>query len=326
MTTKRVTTDWQPRATFDVQRRRATLLAEVRRFFVGRGFLEVETPIIMPVGVTEPNLHNLTTRLQTPDGGNQSDYFLQTSPEYAMKRLLAMGSGPIFQIAKAFRDREIGKLHNSEFTLLEWYRPGYDHRGLMNEVEEFIRQIGNWPSAERYSYADVFEAFTDFNPHTVSDEDLRKWVATRGLLVDSESASRDDLLDLVLSVEIAPSLGNEALCFVYDYPASQAALARFSDTSPIVAERFELFINGIEVANGFHELTDASEQRRRFEADNRRRLERELVDIPLDEDLLAALQHGLPECAGVAVGLDRLLMLLTGCTDIADVLAFPLSS
>jgi lysyl-tRNA synthetase class 2 len=315
--------EWRPRASLDVQRRRAALYNDIREFFNRRDFLEVETPLLAGAGVTEPNLRNLTTQLDSGPCAGGSRAYLQTSPEYAMKRMLAAGSGAIFQICKAFRDEELGALHQPEFTMLEWYRPGFDHRQLMDEVDEFLQGTAGFPQSERRSYAEVFSMFADFDPHAISDAALRARVAERGMLEDAEHASRDDLLDLVLSVEIAPGLGNERPCFVYDYPVSQAALARLSEGPGQVAQRFELFVNGLELANGFYELTDAEEQRRRFEADNRRRRDRNLAEVPIDAHLLAALEHGLPDCSGVALGLDRLLMLLTGSADIADVLVFP---
>lgn len=299
-----------PEPTPDRLRARAELLADLRAFFAQRDVLEVETPLLSRSTVTDPAL------APVPCG----DRWLQTSPEYAMKRLLAEGAGPIFQVCKAFRAGEAGPRHNPEFTLLEWYRPGFDLRQLMEEVAELVcGALGDKP-VKYLSYRELFEAVLDLDPHLATTAELESCARLR---VDyaGGAESRDTWLDLLLSHVIQPSLAG--MVFVFDYPASQAALARRRRDGDVeVAERFELFVDGVELANGYLELTDPAEQRRRFEADNAVLAARGEAPRPLDEQLLAALAAGLPDCAGVALGLDRLLMLKLGADSLADVLAF----
>lgn len=311
--------DWQPSASLAALRARAELLARVRAFFATRGVLEVETPLLCSSGITDPAIEPLTV-----DRGDSlsSPRYLQTSPEYAMKRLLAAGSGPIYQIARAFRDGEAGSRHNPEFSLLEWYRPGLDHHQLMAEVAELlIHCLGPRP-IEYHAYRALFRAELGLDPLTASQQELER-VARSAIDVGALSGDRDMWLDLLMSHRIEPALAGRGLCFVYDYPASQAALARIEekDGQP-VAQRFELYVDGVELANGYCELTDADEQRQRFLADNERRRQRGQPRRPLDELLLAALAAGMPACSGVALGFDRLLMLASGEGDIRQVLAF----
>jgi lysyl-tRNA synthetase class 2 len=291
-------------------RARADMLRQLRAFFADRGVLEVETPLLSRSTVTDPALTPI------PCG----DRWLQTSPEYAMKRLLAAGSGPIYQVCKAFRSGEAGRRHNPEFTLLEWYRPGFSLRALMEEVAALVCTVlGNRPVAFA-SYRELFRERLGLDPHLATSAELEACVRDR-LEYSGGEESRDTWLDLLVSHLVAPTL--EDLVFVFDYPASQAALARLRREGDVdVAERFELFVDGVEIANGYHELTDAAEQRRRFEADNAVLRARGEPARPLDEALLEALEAGLPDCAGVALGLDRLLMLLTGEDRLAEVLAF----
>jgi lysyl-tRNA synthetase class 2 len=322
--------DWRPSATLDALQLRATLLARLRGYFAGQGVLEVETPLLASAGATDPHIPSFTLADTEPSPGRHGEArrYLNTSPEFAMKRLLAAGVGPIYQVCKAFRRGEQGRHHNPEFTLLEWYRPGFDDHRLMQDVAallgvlaEGIRELG---SVEYLSYQDCFQQQLGLNPHTATAQALRDCAQRRGLpevcgLADED---RDGWLDLLMSHSIQPQLGRGHPCFVYDYPASQAALARVRPGDPAVAERFELFIDGIELANGFHELQDADEQRARFEADLAQRRAEGLETVTIDERLLAALEAGLPACAGVALGLDRLQMVLTGETQLRDVLAF----
>jgi lysyl-tRNA synthetase class 2 len=312
--------DWQPTATFESLRVRAGTLASIRRFFADRGVLEVETPALSAAAVTDLHLHSVACRLDLDDRRTR---FLQTSPEYAMKRLLAAGSGPIYQICKVFRDGERGRRHNPEFTMLEWYRPGFDHHRLMDEVEELLQAVLGVAAGERISYADAFRRHAGVDPHAASDGELRSRVVALGVAGVAE-LDRDDLLNLLLSHVVEPHLGSGRPSFLFDYPASQAALARVRPGNPPVAERFEVFLDGLELANGFHELADPGEQRRRFEADLVERRRHGLPEVPVDERLLAALASGLPDCAGVALGVDRLVMLKIGSRDIADVIAFPI--
>jgi lysyl-tRNA synthetase class 2 len=283
-----------------------------------RKILEVETPALSAAAAADPNILSLAAEVNGPGGTRRA--FLHTSPEFHMKRLLADGSGPIFQIAKVFRDGELGRLHQPEFTMLEWYRPGFDHHKLMDEVAELLEEVALKAPA-RLSYAEAFRRHTGLDADGADLSCFVRRAAALGFL--SEPPDRRALVDFLFSEAVAPNLGTGgAGTFIYDFPPDQAALARVRPGPPAVAERFELFLEGMEIANGFHELADAQEQRRRFEADNARRRERGLPAMPIDERLLAALPR-LPDCAGVALGIDRLLMVLTESRDIRDVLAFP---
>jgi lysyl-tRNA synthetase class 2 len=290
--------------------------------------LEVETPLLARATVTDLHLHSIPCRPEvaaTP-GRPDAELYLQTSPEFAMKRLLAAGSGPIYQLAKAFRDGESGRLHNPEFTLLEWYRPGFDHHALMDEVEELLTHVLGTPAAERRSYAELFGHHLGLDPHRASAGELRRAAGEQGIeVVGMDDDDRDGWLHLLMTHRVEPHLGRERPTFVVDYPATQAALARIHPGDPPVAERFEVYVEGIELANGFHELRDPAEQRRRFEADLAERRRAGLPTVPIDEHLLAALQAGLPDCAGVALGVDRLVMLAVGAGSVEEVLAFPLA-
>jgi len=306
-------------------------MGRLRRFFADKGVLEVETPLLSAAGTTDPQIHSFETRYQGPDAAQGRPLYLATSPEFAMKRLLAAGSGPIYQVCKAFRQGEAGRLHNPEFTLLEWYRPGFDHFRLMDEVEALVVALadGRLPdeAAERLSYAELFQRHLGLDPHTADSEALARCAAGFAVLADVSGLDRDGWLDLLMSHVIQPRLGQGRLTFVYHYPASQAALAQIRQSAadePAVAERFELFYRGVELANGFHELTDATEQRVRFERDQVQRRAQGLAPIPMDERLLAALGEGLPPCAGVALGLDRLLLVFNDLAQLSDVVAFPL--
>ncbi|MDX1384446.1 MAG: elongation factor P--(R)-beta-lysine ligase [Thermoanaerobaculia bacterium] len=316
--------DWRPRAGREALLARAELLAAVRRFFAARRVLEVETPALGRYAVTDVHLTGFATRYQGPGAGEGRRLHLATSPELAMKRLLAAGSGPIFQICRAFRDGEAGRHHNPEFTLLEWYRPGWDHHALMDEVAELLTATLGTGDSERHTYASLFEQRVGLDPHMASAAELD---AVRAERTDVPPVhGRADLAQALFGALVEPHLGRERPTFVYDYPADQAALARLRHTAPpavAVAERFELYYLGLELANGFHELADAAEQAARFEADRAERRRRGLPDVEADPSFLAALESGLPDCSGVALGLDRLLMLRLGGDDIRDVLAFP---
>jgi len=300
-------------------RARAGLLDRIRGFFAGRGILEVETPLLCSRGITDPSIEPLIV-----DRGVSISRprYLQTSPEYAMKRLLACHRQPIFQFARAFRDGEAGERHNPEFTLLEWYRPGLDHHALMTEVAELVRHcLGDRP-LHRYSYRRLFLDLAAVDPFSASVEELEA-IARASFDTGTITGDRDLWLDLLLTHLIQPQLAAKGMCFIYDYPASQAALARVAVIDGIeVGHRFELYVDGMELANGYLELADAAEQRRRFERDNLRRREYGRPERPLDERLLAALEEGLPACSGVALGVDRLLMLATARSAIREVLAF----
>jgi lysyl-tRNA synthetase class 2 len=321
--------NWRPTATQENLQARARILAHVRSFFASRSVLEVETPLMSMAAATAPHLQSLTTRYTGPFAPHGQQLFLQTSPEFAMKRLLAAGSGPIYQICKAFRNGEVGRKHNPEFTMLEWYRPGFDQHMLMNEVEllvtDLLADVLAHTSSERISYRDAFLRHAKIDIYHASSADLRACVYEQGIGVSGlDNNDRDAWLELLMTHSVEPHLGQGRLCFIYDYPASQAALARIrSDPpEPEVAERFELYVNGIELASGYHELSNSDEQRRRFEQDGARRRELQAADVPVDECLLAALDQGLPDCSGVALGLDRLVMLAVGATELREVLAF----
>lgn len=313
--------DWRPSADARALRLRARLLARIREFFAARGVLEVETPLLAHAGASDPQIASLSCTCAAA-----GRLYLQTSPEFAMKRLLAAGSGPIYQICKAFREGESGRLHNPEFTLLEWYRPGFDHFHLMDELEALAEcLLGPGPAALRLTYREAFIAHAGVDPFVLDLASLHARAEAAGLVADAEGAAdRDLLLEFLFSHVVQPALGAGRV-FVYHYPASQAALARVHPGPPPVAERFELFVDGIELANGYHELADAAEQRGRFTADERIRARRGLPAMPADERLIAALAHGLPDCAGVAVGLDRLFMIAAGAARMDAVMAFPTS-
>lgn len=310
---------WQPGASFDVLRARAALLDKIRLFFARCDVLEVETPLLCSAGITDPSIEPLVVEKGT---SLTAERFLQTSPEYAMKRLLAAGSGPIYQISKAFRDGEFGARHNPEFTLLEWYRPQYDHHQLMAEVAALVCHCLGQRDWQKISYRELFQQTLNVDPFTASPAHLCE-LAKQSIDLGFVSGDRDLWLDLLMSHLIEPELAKMGMCFVYDYPASQAALSRVVRCDDVdVGQRFELYVDGMELVNGYCELTDAVEQKQRFIGDNEKRREMGLAERPVDASLLAAMSQGLPECSGVALGVDRLLMLLTQSEDIRDVLAF----
>ena len=320
-----MSTTWRPTAALSALRRRAAMLAAAREFFAQRRVLEVETPILSAAAVTDPQIESLATQV----AGMASPAFLCTSPEYAMKRLLAAGSGDIYQICKVFRDAEHGRWHNPEFTLIEWYRRGFDDVALMAEVEALIgcllapdRRLG---AAERVSYSAALQRHAEVDAHSASDEDLAESARRNGIVCHAE-LDRDARLDLLMGLVVGPRLGFERPCFICDYPVSQAALARLKPGPPPVAARFELYVDGLELANGFHELADGGEQRARFNQDLAARRARGQAERQLDENLLAALEAGLPDCAGVAVGLDRLVAIALGAPRLADAMAFTIDN
>ncbi len=305
----------------DALRRRAAMLAAVRGFFAERSVLEVETPILSAAAVSDPHLESLTTRI----AGRPAASYLCTSPEYAMKRLLAAGSGDIYQIGKVFRDEEYGRWHNPEFTLIEWYRLGFDDAALMTEVEALLGSVlspyRRLEPAERLSYSDALLRHAGVDAGRASGGDLLAAARTHGVDCRAE-LDRDATLDLLMALVVGPRLGLERPCFICDYPASQAALARVKPGLPAVAARFELYLDGIELANGFHELADAAEQRARFVEDLNVRRARGQPLPPLDEHLLEALAAGLPDCAGVALGFDRLAALAVRAPRLDSAMAF----
>jgi lysyl-tRNA synthetase class 2 len=315
------TGDWRPTAQLDVLRLRADLLHRARAYFASTGALEVETPVMVGAAVTDVHLETLEVR--RADGTRAG--FLQTSPEYAMKRLLCAGAPDLFQIARVFREGERGRNHNPEFTLVEWYRLGRDHRALMQDVEallrallEPLRSIG---PTRVVTYTEAFQAALRCDPFEATPGELEACLRERGTDVPATlDGDRDGLLDLAMASHVAPGFAEDRLTFVHDFPASQAALARVRGP---VASRFEAFWGALELANGFHELGDAAEQSRRFAADLDDRARRGQPRLAPDERFLAALAVGLPSCAGVAVGFDRVAMIAAGASRIDEVIAFP---
>ncbi len=310
---------WKPTASIAVLELRAQMLRAARDYFTATRALEVETPALSAAAVSDIHLASIEARaLNQPR-------FLHTSPEYCMKRLIAAGAGDIWQIAKVYRDGESGRWHNPEFTMIEWYRIGIDHHVLMADVERLISAMlppaRQFDRAERLSYREAVQlhagvdAFDDPTPVLVAR------LESAGIEVPASiRTDRDACLDLVMGTLVGPALGHDRLSFVYDYPASQAVLAKVRGA---VASRFEAYLDGIELANGFHELADPKEQRARFEHDLAERTQRGLPLHPVDERFLQALEHGLPECSGVALGFDRLVMCAAGAKHIDEVLAFP---
>ncbi|MCC5792838.1 MAG: EF-P lysine aminoacylase GenX [Legionellaceae bacterium] len=310
------TCDWQPSAALERLRQRAQYIQQIRQFFLQRGYLEVETPAMAACGSSDAYLDNITACFR------QQSYFLQTSPEYHMKRLLAAGSGPIFQLAKVFRDDELGRWHNPEFTMLEWYRPGIDHHQLLDEVESLLQGLIPVAPMRRVSYRELFLHYCQLDPFEASILDFRKTLQElelEGILPESE-LNRDQYLFLLLAQCIEPALAQEGeLVAVLDFPASQAALAKVEAGR---AQRFEVYYAGVELANGFHELTDAALQRQRFQEDHHQRVALGKAPVLPDHRFLAALSAGLPPCSGVALGVDRVLAMALGVHSIAEVMAF----
>ena len=318
--------DWEPAANIATIQLRARLNALFRSFFAERNVLEVETPILSASGNTDPNIASF--KLDAGASARPQPRWLRTSPEYALKRLLAAGIGDCYELGRVFRRGEAGRNHNPEFSMLEWYRVGWDHRRLMREVAELVTAalalVDRIPHVRECSYRDLYREVLGLDPFTAADETLRG--ALDDVTIDPSGLTREDWLDLLMTHCIQPQLRSDELLLLYDYPASQCALARIRhdrNDAPPVAERFEAYLGPLEMANGYHELTDATEQRARFLRDLDLRRQRGDCLPALDERLLAALEHGLPSCAGVALGVDRLLTALSGGAGIAGTLAFP---
>ncbi|MDC5840084.1 elongation factor P--(R)-beta-lysine ligase [Vibrio europaeus] len=315
---------WQPTASIEQLRQRANVLAQIRQFFAERNVLEVDTPAMSHATVTDIHLHTFQTEFIGPGYADGSKLYLMTSPEFHMKRLLAAGSGCIYQINKAFRNEENGRFHNPEFTMLEWYRVGFDHHKLMDEMDALLQVVLECGHAERMTYQQAFIDVLGVCPLEGTMAELKLAAEKLGLSDIAEpEEDRDTLLQLLFSIGVEGKIGQTAPAFVYDFPASQAALAKINKQDSRVADRFEVYFKGIELANGFHELDDPQEQLKRFEQDNTKRIEMGLSPQPIDHHLIAALKSGLPECAGVALGVDRLIMLAIGCDHIDQVTAFP---
>jgi len=314
---------FRPAARIENLRRRAELLDRTRRFFREREVLEIETPTLSRGVIVDRHL----------DPPRCGDFWLQTSPESFLKRFVASGGGACFEICRAYREGERGRLHNPEFTIVEWYRPGFDADVLMDEVADLVEALlGESRGREKVTYQELFLRHAKVDPLEASVDEL---IAAARAIESGESESlslpedldsitdRDDLLDLILVAAIQPKLGRESLTFVHDYPASQAALSRLKPEDPGVGERFELYIDGVELCNGYRELLDASEQRARFVEANEQRVADGKSALPIDELFLEALEAGLPDCSGVALGFDRVVMLACGASSIDEVIAFP---
>ncbi|MCZ6804159.1 MAG: EF-P lysine aminoacylase EpmA [Proteobacteria bacterium] len=309
---------WQPTASIEIIKKRAMLLQQIRNFMRKRGIVEVDTPILSHYGCSDPYIQSMTT-VNSPEKDTQ--LYLHTSPEYCMKRLLAAGSGPIYQLAHVFRDEESGKCHNIEFTMLEWYRTGFGYHQLMDELDELLSEIGLM-KPDKMTYAQSFLQTVQIDPHTVETKQLQIHAGRYGWETDSED--HHALLDFIFSEVVIKKFDNNKPLIIYDYPECMAALATLKPETPRVSERFELFIDGMEIANGFNELINADEQFTRFESDLITRRNKKLPEPPIDNNFIAALKSGLPESAGIAVGIDRLLMVLSGKNDINKVCSFTL--
>jgi lysyl-tRNA synthetase class 2 len=322
---------WRPSATPERLKARAALLERARAFFAERAILEVDTPLVVNAPVSDVHVHSAAVQLRADPGiAAAPALYLHTSPEYAMKRLLAAGCGDIYQICHVVRGFESGRLHNPEFVLIEWYRLGFSLRQLMDEVAALVLSLlgeaGRGRLAEHLSYREAFQRTLGLDPLSADPAALAAAAQPLAVAGTAQALSRDALLELLMGAMVGPRLGHGVLSFVHGYPASQAALARLDSEDPRIAERFELYCEGIELANGFRELADAHEQRRRFATDNAGRARAGLPVAAPDERLLAALAAGLPDCAGVALGFERVLMLATGARHIDEVLTFPTAS
>ncbi|RUR17834.1 elongation factor P--(R)-beta-lysine ligase [Legionella sp. km535] len=310
---------WHPSASIELLQQRAQFIAKIRQFFSSRHYLEVETPIMAQFGVTDVYLSNIKATFRG------RSYCLQTSPEYHMKRLLAAGSGPIFQLARVFRDDELGRWHNPEFTLLEWYQLGIDHHALMEEMDLLLQTLLQTEPMIKKTYQEAFIESCELDPFTASIDQFKNVLLNNQLdtVLSSQEQDRDQYLFLLMSHVVEPFLGKiNSPVAVYDFPPSQASLAKIQNG---VAERFEVYYQGVELANGFHELTDVHAQAKRFVQDNDLRKQHGLPAAEADHYLLQALEHGLPSCSGVALGVDRLLALALEQPGIADILSFDFS-
>lgn len=310
---------WQPSASIQLLVQRAQLIAKIRQFFTERHYLEVETPIMARYGVTDVYLSNIKAKFRG------ESYCLQTSPEYHMKRLLAAGSGPIFQLARVFRDDELGRWHNPEFTLLEWYQPDIDHHQLMDEMDLLLQTLMQSQPLIKKTYQQAFLEACALDPFSASINELQNVLLHHdlGQVLSPQEGDKDQYLFLLMSHVVEPFLGKEeSPVAVYNFPSSQASLAKISNG---FAERFEVYYQSVELANGFHELTDVDAQARRFTQDQEIRSQQGLPPAEADSYLLDALQHGLPPCSGVALGIDRLLALTLKQTEISRVISFDFS-
>lgn len=317
---------WQPTMSWETAQLRSKVLSRIRSFFNVRDIIEVETPVMARSTITDVHLDALTSTYDYLERGSQKYYF-QTSPEYLMKRLLADGYGDIYQVTKAFRNEPFGRHHNPEFTMLEWYRLNYDHVSLMDEVEALLTCVLNTKAAVRMTYQEAFLKYLDLDPLESSFEEcialLKSNDKCDAWLVETNDL--DIVLQFIFTELIEVHLGIEEPCFIYNFPASQASLARLDEIDKRVANRFECYYKGIELANGFYELSDEKIQRQRFEQDNIARKNMGLPERQIDELFMSSLKSGLPQCAGVALGIDRFIMLAGNLTSIKEVISFPIN-
>ncbi|MBE0364934.1 lysyl-tRNA synthetase, class II [Pseudoalteromonas ulvae UL12] len=314
---------WQPSSSNQHLRKRAAIIRQIREFFYQRNVLEVDTPLLSQASVTDVHLSSFSTEFVGPGFAKGLTLYLQTSPEFAMKRLLAADLGAIYQLGKAFRNEEAGRHHNPEFTMLEWYRPGFDHFDLMQEISELLTVVLGTTKVQRLTYQQAFEQVLSVDPLSATLEQLQQICQQQGFAeIAAHETDRDTLLQLLFSMCVETQIGQTEPCFVYHFPATQAALAQLCPENNQVAERFELYYKNMELANGFHELTDADEQLKRFNEDNIKRRAAGRHEVPIDRNLIAALESGIEPCAGVAIGVDRLIMLALECTHIKEVLSF----
>jgi len=322
--TKLAMKNWKPTANTKALHLRARLNGMIRKFFSDRGVLEVETPILSAAGNTDNHIESFNLEFSGPSSAGATQRWLRTSPEFALKRMLAAGVGNCYELGRVFRNGEIGRLHNPEFSMLEWYRIGWTHHQLMDEcaelVKEALRLAGRSASIRESSFRQLYQDHLGLDPLTANEAELRAPLAVFD--ISAEGLTRDDWLDLLMTHMIQPSIPVNRILMVYDYPKSQAALARIRQGDVPVAERFEIYLGPIELANGYRELNDSDEQRERFKRDLSWRQKRGAVEPPIDERLLVALPS-LPDCAGVALGVDRLLMGMLGSDKLTDVIAFP---
>lgn len=317
--------NWRPTSTNTVLVHRAELMKKIRLFFEQRGVLEVETPLLSQAAVSDVNLHSFKTHFRMSGDKKDTTMYLITSPEYHMKRLIASGSGAIYQICRCFRNEEAGRIHNPEFTMLEWYRPFYSMLTLINEVDDLLQLILNTQPCEYLSYQHAMQKHLDIDPLEAPLCVLQNASVKLGWDNGLYEEDRDVLLQFLFALGVEPHIGQEKPIAIFHFPSTQAALAKISDTDHRVAERFEFYYQGIELANGFHELTCPIEQRKRFELDNIQRQQMGLELMPIDEFLLASLTHGMPPTSGVALGLDRLFMIALQKSALAEVMTFPVS-
>ena len=320
---------WQPTLSWQNAQKRAQVLQQIRQFFSDRNVVEVETPALSLGTVTDVHLDALSCRynfLSDSVAGQSTELYLQTSPEFHMKRLLASGYGCIFQVAKAFRHEQAGRFHNPEFTMLEWYRLGFDHFDLMKEVGELLTTVLVCADPVAFTYQDVFLQQVKIDPLTANREQLIRLISENNMLSDWLTVEQDIniLLQFIFSEIVEPNIGNNAPCFVYNFPKSQASLAKICPEDNRVAQRFECYYQGIELVNGFNELIDADSQLKRFQKDNEKRAELNEQEKPVDKNFISALSHGLPQCSGVALGVDRLIMLALKVQHIEHVISFPI--